>query len=874
STHRNLFSISMESLSPQVVSATKLPILNPNEFDLRKMRIEQYFLMTDYSLWEVILNGDSPAPTRVIEGVVQPLKFITHKDAKTLMKAIEKRFGGNTKTKKTLISQLEILGVSLSQEDINLKFLRSLPSDWRTHTLIWRNKTNLEEQSLDDLFNGLKIYEAKVKSSSSVSTSTQNIAFVSSSNTDSTNEPVNAAASVSAVSTKIPVSALPNVDSLSNAKIYSFFASQSNSPQLDNDDLKQIDVDDLEEMDLKWLMAMLTVRARRFLQRTGRNLRANGPTYMGFDMSKVECYNFHRKGHFARECRSTKDTRRNGAAEPQRRNVLVETSTSNALISQCDGVGSYDWSFQAEDEPTKYALMAFSSSSSFSDNEEGIWGKMDLLPYDLIYLRWSVTTATRNDTLQGSIGLLKIQEGMSFQADEEPTNYALMAFSFSSSSFDNKKKQKPRKPRKQDTELPQTSVPTETVADEAVNKEMYDSLETATITSTSLDAKQDRGGGPMCQNIMGDTIAQTRSENVSKQSNDPPLSRVNTLRSGEDRLKLKELMEICTNLQQTVIDLENTKTGRNIADIDADAEITLVDETIEDQGRYDDQEMSDTSVLDDEEEFLLKEAQDVQNVVEKVIEDITTTTIKEIVSTAVLITTADVTPDELTMAQALEEIKKSKPKGATTTTTTVTIPIPDSIRPKARGVVMQEPSETPTTKTIPKSSKVQDKGKEKSRLFVELMDKRNKHFAKLRVEEKRRKSLTKAQKRNQMCVYLKNMAGFTHSQLKNKSFDEVHKTFDKTMSWINSFAPMDSEVVKDKVVLTQESSLKRAGDELDQERSKKQKVEDDKESEELKRCLEIITNDGDDVTFNATPLSIKTLIIDYKIYKEGKKSYF
>nr|GFC03906.1 hypothetical protein [Tanacetum cinerariifolium] len=110
-----------------------------------------------------------------------------------------------------------------------------------------------------------------------------------------------------------------------------------------------------------------TVRARRFLQRTGRNLRENGPTSIGFDMLKVECYNCHRKGHFARECRSSKDTRRNVATEPHRRNVLVETSTSNALVSQCNGVGSYDWSFQAKEEPTNYALMAFTSSSS--DNE-------------------------------------------------------------------------------------------------------------------------------------------------------------------------------------------------------------------------------------------------------------------------------------------------------------------------------------------------------------------------------------------------------------------------------------------------------------------------------------------------------------------------
>nr|GEV38952.1 ribonuclease H-like domain-containing protein [Tanacetum cinerariifolium] len=95
-------------------------------------------------------------------------------------------------------------------------------------------------------------------------------------------------------------------------------------------------------------MAMLTMWARRFLQKTGRNLGANGPTSMGFDMSKVECYNFHMKGHFARECRSPKDSRSPGAAEPQRRTVP---------------------SYQAEEEPANYALMDFSSSTSSSDTE-------------------------------------------------------------------------------------------------------------------------------------------------------------------------------------------------------------------------------------------------------------------------------------------------------------------------------------------------------------------------------------------------------------------------------------------------------------------------------------------------------------------------
>nr|GEW29284.1 hypothetical protein [Tanacetum cinerariifolium] len=214
-----------------------------------------------------------------------------------------------------LVSHIKIHGVSLSQEDVNLKFLKSLPSEWKTHSLIWRNKIDLEEQSFDDLFNSLKIYEAKVKSSSSAGTTIQNTAFVSSLNTDSTTNLVSAVTSVSAVNAKLPISSLPNVDFLSNAVIYIFFTSQSSSTQLDNDDLNQIDADDLEEIDLKWQMAMLTIRARRFLQRTRRNLRANGPSPLGFDMSTVECYNCHGKGHFARECRSPKDTRCNGAAE-------------------------------------------------------------------------------------------------------------------------------------------------------------------------------------------------------------------------------------------------------------------------------------------------------------------------------------------------------------------------------------------------------------------------------------------------------------------------------------------------------------------------------------------------------------------------------
>nr|GEY86047.1 hypothetical protein [Tanacetum cinerariifolium] len=232
-----------------VVFAAKLPILNPNEFDLWKIRIEQYFLMSDYYLWEVILNGDSPVPTCIVEGVAQPVAPTT----------------------------------------VEQKLARK---------------------------NELKARE--VKHSSSLGTESYNLAFVSSTLADSTNDSISAAVNVSTIGTKLSASTLLNVDSLSNAVIYSFFASQSSSPQLDNEDLKQIDADDLEEMDLKWQMAMLTIRARKFLQKTGRNLSANGPTSMGFDMAK------------------------------------------------CDGTRTYDWSFQAKEEPINFALMAFSSSSSSS----------------------------------------------------------------------------------------------------------------------------------------------------------------------------------------------------------------------------------------------------------------------------------------------------------------------------------------------------------------------------------------------------------------------------------------------------------------------------------------------------------------------------
>ncbi|GJT51394.1 hypothetical protein Tco_0977551 [Tanacetum coccineum] len=219
---------------------------------------------------------------------------------KTAQTTIKSRFGGNVESKKMQKNVLKQQFENFSVSDIE-----GLDKAYD------RNKDGIDDLDIDDLYNNLKVFEADIKGSSRSSSNSQNVAFLS---TEDTSRLL-----------------------------------MSNTPQLDDKDLEHIDHDDLEEIDLKWQVAMLSMRVKRFYKKTRRKLIFNG------------------KEHVAPRNQGNKNKDAGyRSRDNTRRTVPVETSDAlvvkeNALIVQ-DGLG-YDWSYIAQDEPTEFALMAYTSNS-------------------------------------------------------------------------------------------------------------------------------------------------------------------------------------------------------------------------------------------------------------------------------------------------------------------------------------------------------------------------------------------------------------------------------------------------------------------------------------------------------------------------------
>ncbi|GJS52434.1 reverse transcriptase domain-containing protein [Tanacetum coccineum] len=230
-------------------------IKNGNKVLRRTVRTveQEYEPTTDKEKWDRRNEMKARATLLMALPNKDQLKFHSYQDAKLLMEAIEKSSKTMDQTFdrfQKLINQLEIQKEVINQEDMNLKLLRSLPSEWKTHALIWRNKMEIGTISLDDLYNNLKIYEPELTGSSSTSQNPQNVAFVSNNinNTNNSNKADNTAHGVS--TTHIQGNDVNSTDNLCDVVICAFLASQPNSPQLAQEDLEQLYPDDLEERDL------------------------------------------------------------------------------------------------------------------------------------------------------------------------------------------------------------------------------------------------------------------------------------------------------------------------------------------------------------------------------------------------------------------------------------------------------------------------------------------------------------------------------------------------------------------------------------------------------------------------------------------------
>ncbi|GJU34370.1 hypothetical protein Tco_1182724 [Tanacetum coccineum] len=256
-----------------------------SKYEMWVIRIKQYFHVQDYALWEVIENGNSwvsvpqtiqengTSVTKMSVPVTAEEKTNKKNDVKArslLLMALPNEhqltFCQYSDAKTMIVSRLAILGVVITQKDLNSKFLRSLPPEWNTHIVVWMNKADIETMRIDDLYNNFKIIEQDVKKCVGASSGAQNLAFLTTPSTSSTNDvnTANPAYEVSTVSPNINT-ACPQVSSVnfSDNTVYAFMVENPNGSNLLQQDLEQIHEDDLEVMDLKWQLSLLSMRAKR-----------------------------------------------------------------------------------------------------------------------------------------------------------------------------------------------------------------------------------------------------------------------------------------------------------------------------------------------------------------------------------------------------------------------------------------------------------------------------------------------------------------------------------------------------------------------------------------------------------------------------------
>nr|GEX35094.1 putative ribonuclease H-like domain-containing protein [Tanacetum cinerariifolium] len=396
-----------------------------------------------------------------------------------------------------------------------------------------------------------------------------------------------------------------------------------------------------------------------------------------------------------------------------------------------------------------------------------------------------------------------------------------------------KKTQKPRQPKRKTTKVPQPSESTDIITYEAVYKEgvivwqhLMSQVPKELVQVMVLGAKTPWGYLCSLSIMSSDLLLKVLDlEDELKRTKTSQQTKIDGLERRVKKLEKKHrsrthklnrlykvslIPKVIRSSDDEALDKEDTSKQGRIDEIDINEDNALVS--------IHDDELQDEGIKDLEEEEVV-----------------------EVVTTAKML--IDTVVDVVQVTTAIADIPVSAAKTIVTTTLTITA--------------------------------------ESTKINVKVtQEKRRKFFAAKRDKEKRNKPPTKAQQRSIMSANLKNMNGWKIKNLKTKSFTEIQELFDNEMKRINTFAEFRTQVVKgstkkDKAETAQESGSKREGDELKQERSKKQKVEDDKQSEELKKCLEIIPDDGDDVTIDATHLSsISPTIVDYKIYKQGKKNYF